>query len=121
MISMTDNLNIVWAVALLKAANKLDAVCMRIAKSLGISPLRYNELAIEVNQLIESTSGPTEFWLVIDERRKKLFLNDADSMLFGAIVCNTISCTPKSVYFGKTLARINGLDYDKIVKGEKEA
>lgn len=121
MISMTDKLDIVWTFALLRAANKLDAVCMRIAKSLGISPLRYNELAIEVNQLIDSTSGPTEFWLVIDDRRRKLFLNDADSMLFGAMVCNMLSCTPKSVYFGKTLAEVNHMDYEKLVKGEKEA
>ena len=108
-----------WKLALLRSVNKIDAVCMNIARSLGMSPLRYNEIAIEVNRLIDSTSGPTEFWGILDESRRKLFLNDVDSVLFGAMVCNIISCTPKSVYFGKTLAKINHVDYDEIVCGSK--
>lgn len=117
---MDNDLAAVWMLALIHAENKLDAVCIRMAISLGISPGRYNEITKSVIQIVESTSCPTEFWNVVDERRKPLFLNDSESVLFGAMMCNVITCMRNSVYFGKKLAIVNNVDYDKIISYRKE-
>lgn len=93
----------------------MEAIGIRIAKASAISPVRYNELALAVNQIIDSTAGPAEFWDVVDSRRKQLFLNDAESFLFGSMMCEVLFHSPNSVYFGKKLAKVCKVDYEKII------
>lgn len=104
-----------WKLSLIYSEDKSDAICIHIAMAFSISPKRYNEIAVVINQIIDSTAGPAEFWKVINERLGKMFLNDVESVLFGAMVSDVISKIPDSVYFGRKLAEIVDVDYDKIV------
>lgn len=112
---MEKDVENIWKLSLICSEDKSDAVCIHIAMAFSISPKRYNEIATVINQMIDSTAGPAEFWKVINDRRSKMFLNDVESVLFGAMVGDVVSKIPDSVYFGRQFAEIIDVDYDKIV------
>lgn len=110
----------IWMASLVYVDNKIDAITIHIARTFGISPIRYNELATAVMNMIESTSGPREFFEMVDSERKNWFLNDAESVVFGAMLSNALIKLPDSVLYGKELANANGLNYDGFMQSVKE-
>jgi len=106
----------VWLLSLIAANNKIDAICMNLALTLGVSPLRYNELGETINRMLESSSGPRDFWESVNSRRKEMFLNDIESVVFGALLCNILIKLPNPVLYGRTLAKFNNMDYEKIME-----
>lgn len=117
---VVSNSSDLWMIALISSDNKVDAITMHLAKVMGVNPIRYNELAHIIMRMVESSGGPREFWDKIDSERKALFLNDAESAVFGAMLCNVLIKLPKPVFYGKKLAEINGIDYDAMMKDIEE-
>lgn len=111
-----EEFNSTWLVNLILADCKPNALAMHVARTLGVLPQRYNEIALAINTMIESTSGPSEFWVIMDRERKALYLNDVESVVFGALICSVLIQIDNSVSYGKKLAKINKVDYDDLVK-----
>lgn len=109
-----EELNSTWFLNLIMANNKLTAVTMHTARCVGITPQRYNEIGYKLGEILESTSGPQEFWSTIGERSRALYLNDAESIVFGSFLCNVLTQISNSVLWGKKLAKANKVDYQKL-------
>ncbi len=108
------NLTAAWFIPLMMVENKPSAVAMHTAKCFGITPRRYNELGHKLGEMLDSTSGPQEFWSTINERTKELYLNDAESVVFGAFMCCILIQLSNSVLWGKKLAEVNNIDYKEL-------
>lgn len=106
----------VWFANLVMVDNKPAAISINIARSVGVTPARYSEIVDVIETLIESTSGPAEFWEVVNERRQGMHFNDAESVVFGSLVCSALILMSNSILYGKKLAEVNHVDYNKLIE-----
>jgi hypothetical protein len=107
--------------ALMLAKDQLTAITWMIAYRLGLKAVRFTEMASDVAMFIESCETPKIFWESFASHVAQLHLNDNESMVYGLLAASFLSDFEGSVVYGRQLAELNSIDFDKfVVEFEKE-
>lgn len=102
------------------AESYADALAMYFPHKLGISSLRYNELAIILNSYFVATSGPVEFFEKLADHVERLHLNDTEQLAYGFMIALMLIKQGDSVYWGEKLAKRLGVDHAKLLEDAKK-
>jgi hypothetical protein len=107
------NEKMLFAVLIL-AKDQLTVIMWVTACKLGMGAKRFTDLAKDAADYMKSCDTPRIYWDGFVGHVASLHLNDNESMVYGLLSASFLSDFEGLVVYGRTLAEINDLDYDKV-------